>query len=246
MTVGYVGSSAHHTLYNYDATALGQIMGAPQNPLVNSVNTAGSQGKSNNNMLLAGLKHQFSHTFSAELQYAFAHSLDTDSGPYFRDPYLYNTTLPMGGRISTSISRSRPLASGSRLSFAAAHSWIEKIVGGWSVSGIFSVHSAMAGLRSTTRPIRSIAIPATTDSRTCVPNILEELSVTLATAPSKQEATSPIPEQPIRVRTIINLPTITSWFRTIRMRLPTIRDRPQTTSSLRRESSQLLSRSRLP
>ncbi len=53
-------------LYNYDANALGDIMGAPLNPLVNSVNTFGSSGKSNNNMMLAGLKHQFAHTFSAE------------------------------------------------------------------------------------------------------------------------------------------------------------------------------------
>ncbi len=96
MTVGYVGSSGHHTLYDYDATALGQIMGAPQNPLVNSVNTFGSQGKSNNNMLLAGLKHQFTHTFSAEGQYAWGHSMDTNSGPYFRDPYLYNTQFAYG------------------------------------------------------------------------------------------------------------------------------------------------------
>ena len=63
---------------------------ASANPLVNSLNTFGSGGKSNNNMLLAGLKHQFSHTFSAEAQYTWAHSMDTDSGPYSRDPYLYN------------------------------------------------------------------------------------------------------------------------------------------------------------
>ncbi|HTJ30105.1 MAG TPA: TonB-dependent receptor, partial [Acidobacteriaceae bacterium] len=60
-TVGYQGSSSHHTLYNYDANALGQIMGAPQNPLVNSVNTFGTKGKSNNNMLIATGKHQFAH-----------------------------------------------------------------------------------------------------------------------------------------------------------------------------------------
>ena len=91
--VGYVGSSSHHTLYNYDANALGDIMGAPLNPLVNSVNTFGSHGKSNNNMMLAGLKHQFSHTFSADSQFTWAHSMDTDSGPYSRDPYLYNTRV---------------------------------------------------------------------------------------------------------------------------------------------------------
>jgi hypothetical protein len=141
MTVGYVGSSAHHTLYNYDATALGQIMGAPQNPLVNSVNTFGSQGKSNNNMLLAGLKHQFSHTFSAEAQYAWAHSMDTDSGPYFRDPYLYDTRFAYG-RSDFDVNQSFKLFGiWQPVIFRGSHNWVEKIVGGWSLSGIFSVHS---------------------------------------------------------------------------------------------------------
>ncbi len=141
MTVGYIGSSSHHTLYNYDATAFGQIMGAPQNPLVNSVNTFGSQGKSNNNMLLAGLKHQFSHTFSAEGQYAWGHSLDTDSGPYFRDPYLYNTKFAYG-RSDFDINQSLKIFGiWQPVFFRGSHSWVEKIVGGWSLSGIFSVHS---------------------------------------------------------------------------------------------------------
>ena len=140
-TVGYVGSSGHHTLYNYDANALGQIMGAPQNPLVNSVNTFGSQGKSNNNMLLAGLKHQFSHTFSAEAQYAWAHSMDTDSGPYFRDPYLYNTRFSYG-RSDFDINQSFKLFGvWQPVIFRGSHNWVEKIVGGWSLSGIFTVHS---------------------------------------------------------------------------------------------------------
>ena len=141
MTVGYVGSSAHHTLYNYDATALGQIMGGPQNPLVNSVNTAGSQGKSNNNMLLAGLKHQFSHTFSAEAQYAWAHSMDTNSGPYFRDAYLYNPSFSYG-RSDFDINQSLKIFGvWQPIFFHGSHNWVEKIVGGWTLSGIFSVHS---------------------------------------------------------------------------------------------------------
>jgi hypothetical protein len=141
MTVGYVGSSAHHTLYNYDATAFGQITGAPQNPLVNSVNTFGSQGKSNNNMLLAGLKHQFSHTFSAEAQYAWAHSMDTNSGPYFRDAYLYDTRFSYG-RSDFDINQSfKVFGIWQPVIFRGSHNWVEKIVGGWSLSGIFSVHS---------------------------------------------------------------------------------------------------------
>jgi Carboxypeptidase regulatory-like domain len=139
--VGYIGSSGHHSQYNYDATALGQIEGAPQNPLVNSVNTVGSQGKSNNNMLLAGLKHQFSHTFSVEGQYAWSHSLDTDSGPYARDPYLYNPSYSYG-RSDYDINQSfKVFGIWQPVIFRGSHSWAEKVAGGWSLSGIATFHS---------------------------------------------------------------------------------------------------------
>jgi hypothetical protein len=138
---GYEGSSTHHTLYNYDATALGQILGYAQNPLVNSVNTFGSQGKSNNNMLLAGLKHQFSHTFSLETQYTWAHSMDTDSGPYTRDPYLYNPKYSYG-RSDFDVNQSFKLFGiWQPVIFRGAHNWAEKVAGGWSLSGIWTYHT---------------------------------------------------------------------------------------------------------
>ena len=135
------GSSSHHTLYDYDATALGDILGAPQNPLVNSVNTFGSKGKSNNNMMLAGLKHQFSHTFSAEAQYTWAHSMDTDSGPYSRDAYLYNPNYSYG-RSDFDVNQSfKIFGVWEPVIFHGSHNWAEKVAGGWSLSGIYTYHT---------------------------------------------------------------------------------------------------------
>jgi hypothetical protein len=140
-TLGYVGSSTHHTQYNYDGNAFGQIMGAPLNPLVNSINTAGSQGKANNNMMLAGLKHQFSHTFSLEAQYSWAHSMDTNSGPYFRDPYLFNTRYSYG-RSDFDINQGfKVFGVWQPVIFRGSHSWAEKVAGGWTVAGIATFHS---------------------------------------------------------------------------------------------------------
>ncbi len=64
--LGYEGSAGRHLLYDYDANALARIKGDALNPLVNGVNTFGDGGKSSNHMMLAGIKHDFSHTFSAE------------------------------------------------------------------------------------------------------------------------------------------------------------------------------------
>jgi hypothetical protein len=139
--IGYEGSSTHHTLYNYNATALADIQGDPQNPLVNSVGTFGSGGKANNNMLLAGLKHQFSHTFSAEAQYSWAKSMDTDSGPYSFDAYLYNTQYSYG-RSDFDIRNSfKAFGIWQPVIFHGAHNWAEKVAGGWSLSGILTLHS---------------------------------------------------------------------------------------------------------
>jgi len=139
--LGYEGSSTHHTLYNYDATALGDILGAPQNPLVNSVNTFGSSGKANNNMLLAGFKHEFSHTFSAEAQYTWAHSMDTDSGPYSRDAYLFNPQYSYGRSDFDIRNTFKAFGIWQPVLFRGSHSWAEKVGGGWSLSGILTLHS---------------------------------------------------------------------------------------------------------
>jgi hypothetical protein len=127
-------------LYNYDANAYGDILGAPLNPLVNSINSFGSQGKSNNNMMLTGLKHQFSNTFSAEAQYTWAHSMDTDSGPYSRDPYLYNTRYSYG-RSDYDINSSFKVFGIWQPVIFHGNNWAEKIAGGWSLSGIATFHT---------------------------------------------------------------------------------------------------------
>ena len=139
--IGYTGSSGKHLNYNYDSNAYGTILGAPLNPLVSSINTFGSQGSSNNNMMLAGLKHQFSQTFSLDAQYAWGHSFDTNSGPYYRSPYLYNTRFSYG-RSDFDIANNIKLFGIWQPSiFRGGHDWREKVAGGWSISGIFTYHT---------------------------------------------------------------------------------------------------------
>jgi hypothetical protein len=139
--VGYTGSIGKHLNYNYDSNAFGTILGAPLNPLISSINTVGSQGTSNNNMLLAGLKHQFSQTFSLDAQYAFGHSFDTNSGPYFRSPYLYNTRFSYGRSDYDIADNIKLFGIWQPALFRGGHDWKEKVVGGWSISGIFTYHT---------------------------------------------------------------------------------------------------------
>ena len=139
--LGYEGGLGRHLLYNFNAYALGEIQGVALNPLVNSVGTFGSSGSSTNNMMLAGLKHQFSHTFSAEAQFTWAHSMDTDSGPYSEDAYLYHPAYSYG-RSDFDINKSFKLFGvWQPVIFHGDQNWMEKAVGGWSLSGIMTLHS---------------------------------------------------------------------------------------------------------
>jgi hypothetical protein len=139
--LGYEGGLGRHLMYNYDANALGDIMGAPLNPLVNGVNTFGSNGFSTNNMMLAGLKHQFSHSFYAEGQFTWAHSMDTNSGPYSRDPYLYNPKYSYGRSAFDVNHTFKVFGTWEPVIFRGEHNWAEKLVGGWSLSSIATFHS---------------------------------------------------------------------------------------------------------
>ena len=139
--IGYTGSTGKHLNFNYDANAYGVLQGAALNPLISSINTFGSQGRSKNNMLLAGLKHQFSQTFSLDAQYTWAHSFDTNSGPYYRSAYLYNTDYAYGQSDFDIRNEFKLFGIWQPVIFHGENNWKEKIVGGWTISGILTAHT---------------------------------------------------------------------------------------------------------
>ncbi len=92
-TLGYSGSSGRHlplqyNLYNKYAP---QILtgSAAFNPVVNSIDWYEDTGTSSFNSMLADLRHTFAHTFEADVQYRWAHSLDGGSGPYTEPDYQW-------------------------------------------------------------------------------------------------------------------------------------------------------------
>jgi hypothetical protein len=140
-SLGYTGSTGKHLIYDYDANALGTIQGAPLNPLINSVNTFGNFGNSSNNMMLAEFKHQFSQGFSADAQYTWAHSFDTTSGPYYRSVYLYNPLYSYGRSDFDIRNYFKLFGIWQPVIFHGHNDWREKVVGGWTISGILTLHS---------------------------------------------------------------------------------------------------------
>jgi Carboxypeptidase regulatory-like domain len=140
-TVGYYGSTARHIVTNSDAYVLAAAQGFALNPLVTNINYFSNGGTSNNNALRLGLKHSFSHQFMADAQFVWAKTMDDGSLPYFRDPYPYFPSYARG-RSDYNVGKAFKLYGlWQPVFFRGSHGWLEKIVGGWSVSGIFNLHT---------------------------------------------------------------------------------------------------------
>jgi len=91
-------------------------------------------------MMIADLKHQFLQGFSVEGQYTWAHSFDTNSGPYFRSPYIYNTQYAYGQSDYDLRDTFKLFGIWQPVVFHG-NDWKEKVAGGWTISGIFTYHT---------------------------------------------------------------------------------------------------------
>ena len=141
-TLGYQGSSSHHLITQANANAFALAEGLALNPLVTSTDYYYNEGASNYNAMLAGLKHQFAHHFSAEGQFTWSKSMDNGSGPYEEDAYS-----PMGlsnsyGRSDFNIGKSfKAFGVWQPVLFHGGNAWMEKVAGGWTLTGIYTVHT---------------------------------------------------------------------------------------------------------
>ena len=141
-TVGYEGSVSHHLIRQAEANAIGAVHGLALNPLVTYVDLYANGGASNNNQLLLGLKHQMSHHFSIDANFTLAKSMDDNSGPYSEDPYYPVSPRYAYGRSDFNVGKLfKVYGLWQPVFFHGSHSYLEKIAGNWSLSGIFNIHS---------------------------------------------------------------------------------------------------------
>lgn len=140
-TLGYQGSVSRHIYFHYDGNAVASVQGIPLNPQVNGVNYFGNGGHGNYNAMMAGLKHQFSHQFMMDAEFTWAKSMDTSSAPYTQQYYPYDPSLSYG-RSDYNIARQEKIyGMWQPVFFRGSRSWAEKLVGGWSLSGILNLHT---------------------------------------------------------------------------------------------------------
>lgn len=139
-TLGYQGSLSRHLILQSNLNAIAATSGIPLNPTLTSVGYYGNYGSANYNEMLAGLKHEFAHQFMLDTEYAWANSMDEGSQPYYMNPYPYNNALAYG-RSDYNVRNAFKIFGTWQPKFFGGNNWREKIAGGWSLSGIFNLHS---------------------------------------------------------------------------------------------------------
>ncbi len=140
-SLGYQGSLSHNIFFHENPLAVPSTMGDALNPQIGGGDYWGVNGHGNYNAMLAEVKHQFSHQFSADTQFTLSKCMDTSSAPYSEQPYPYDPSLNYG-HCDYNVSKAFKLYGvWQPVFFHGSNSWMEKIAGGWSLSGIFNAHS---------------------------------------------------------------------------------------------------------
>jgi hypothetical protein len=142
-SLGYEGSVGRHLINHQTPNAPAVVAGYALNPLVTGGDYWTNVGSSNNNAFLAELKHPFSDHFTADAQFMWAKSMDTDgSGPYSEDPYFPASAAYSYGRSDFNVGKSlKVFGLWQPVIFKGERGWVEKIAGGWSLSGILNLHT---------------------------------------------------------------------------------------------------------
>ncbi len=140
-TLGYQGSTSHHLTQQYNVNIIDAPLGIPLNPMVNDVDYYSNSGNSNFNAFLAELEHRFSHSFSVDAQYRLAKSMDDGTQPYNVDNYQWDRKLAWGPSDWDIRNAIKVWGVYSPTFFHGDHSWMEKVFGGWNISGIMNWHT---------------------------------------------------------------------------------------------------------
>ncbi len=141
-SVEYQGSVGRHLINHANPLAPAVVAGYAENPLVTGGDFWTNVGSSNNNALLLEVKHPMVHHLSLDAQFQLAKSMDTDgSGPYYEDPYFPEGSGYSYGPSDFNVGKSFKAFGLWQPVFFHGNNLLEKIAGGWSLSGIFNFHT---------------------------------------------------------------------------------------------------------
>jgi len=139
-SLGYQGSISRDTYFHENPLAVPATQGFAFNPQIGGGDLWGQSGRGNYNAMLAELKEQFYHGLMADAQFTWSKCMDTSSAPYSEQPYPFNSSLDYG-RCDYNVGKAFKLFGVWQPIFFHGDGWKSKVIDGWSLSGIFNIHS---------------------------------------------------------------------------------------------------------
>jgi len=140
-SLGYQGTVSRNIFFHENPNATPAALGYALNSQIGGGDFWSALGRGNYNAMLAELKHDFTHQFMADVQFTWAKSLDNSSAPYSEQIYAFNPNENYG-RSDYNVSKALKIyGMWQPVFFHGNRGWIEKIAGGWGLSGILNLHS---------------------------------------------------------------------------------------------------------
>jgi hypothetical protein len=164
-TLGYQGSQARHLTRQYNLSEVFGAAGIPLSPVVSDFDWYVHDGNAHFNALLTELQHRFARSFQFDVQYRYAKGTDNESGPYKVSYYQWNSNADWGPSDFDVTHAFKAYGIYSPRLFQGEHSWLEKVAGGWSFSGILNAHSGFPWT-----PVYSSTCNLVYNNGACYPN----------------------------------------------------------------------------
>ena len=146
---------SRNAYFHSNPNALAASSGYALNPQIGGGDNWGVNGSGNYNALLAELKHQFSRQFMADAQFTWAKSLDTSSAPYSEQIFAFSPGANYGPSDYNVAKAFKLFGMWQPVFFHGNRAWLERIAGGWSLSGIWNWHSGFPWT-----PLVNVVVPA--------------------------------------------------------------------------------------
>ncbi len=139
-SLGYQGSTTRHLTIQRNLNLFLASRGVPLNPGVDYLEYYSNDGKALFNAMLAGIRHRFANTFELVGQYRLSRSMDDGSNNFANDAYVYDPGEAWGPSDYDATHMLKIWGVWSPTIFKDG-GWREKVLGGWTISGIFNAHS---------------------------------------------------------------------------------------------------------
>ncbi len=138
-SVGYSGSESRHLTRQYNN--LNWLFYPNINSAVNSVDWYAPDANAHYNAFLAEAQHRFSSNFEIDFQYRYSRNVDDGTQDYATDLYPWNRSYSYGPADYDTPQSYKIWGMYTPKFTKLGTGWVDKVVGGWTISGIINGHS---------------------------------------------------------------------------------------------------------